>query len=123
MEGSDVPLGSMQVRGELELLGEVQCWQHPTCTGDAANSRGGDQNSNTGLNPELLQSLVLTVFAFWYHFVEWGCSTRVNITVISNFSLFGVPVVAQRLENLTSIHEDGASSLGLAPWVKDPALP
>ena len=32
-----------------------------------------------------------------------------------------VPVVAQKVTNMTSIHKDAGSILGCTQWIKDPA--
>ena len=45
-----------------------------------------------------------------------------SLFIIKNI-FYGVPIVAQRLTNPTSIHEDEGLIPGLAQWVKEPELP
>ena len=42
--------------------------------------------------------------------------------LLGNFWSGGVPVVAQRVKNTTSIHKDVGSILGPSQWLKDLAL-
>ena len=60
----------------------------------------------------------------WLRFSLWP--GNVHMPWVQPFFKNGeirVPIVAQWLTNLTSIHEDAGSIPGLAQWVKDPALP
>ena len=50
------------------------------------------------------------------------CVSYLECVLFFKCAFWGVPFMAQRLTNLTGIHEDAGSTPGLDQWVKDPAL-
>ena len=59
-----------------------------------------------------------SMYKFWFNLIH-----VVQIHVAKSHMYVGVPIMAQQLTNLTSIHEDAGLIPGLAQWVKDMALP
>ena len=56
-------------------------------------------------------------------FLVWSVFASGIFMWFLNIYTVGIPIVAQRSTNPTSIHEDMGLIPGLARWVKDPAFP
>ena len=56
---------------------------------------------------------------------QWSCDWQIKpwVHLPEKSPELGVPIVAPRVKNLTSTHEDEGSIPGLTQWVKDSVLP
>ena len=105
-----------QGKAELQQQGSLACWL-PYQTDLTQSPVSGTLNKHHNLRKHLFS-----------HLSNGHKRRTVNIGQLlgwnkANETTIGVPVVAQQLRNLTSIHEVTDSIPGLAQWVNNLALP